>query len=44
MNSTSLQILTFYNVEYLFLCKVDIIIIYKVMPLKLNCLFSVTCR
>ena len=39
MNSTLLQILPFYNVGHLFLCKVDIIIIDKVMPLKLNCLF-----
>jgi hypothetical protein len=30
--------LAFYNVGYMFLCKVDIIIIYKVMPLELNCL------
>jgi hypothetical protein len=28
--------LAFYNVRYLFLCKVDNIFIYKVMPLRLN--------
>ena len=31
--------LLLYNVGYLFLCRVDIINIYKVLPLKLNCLF-----